>query len=265
MKKVVIVNDTSVAKHFGCEVVMDTLKGFANKPGHSILTGTVPVKKDATRNPALLKPADVVIINAEGSLHHGRHPNLLNICDLHPNVHVVNGSYQELSPRQLRQLRKAKSVSARESKSCDYLISKGVNCDLVPDVFLYNQPFTRPEITERFGHFDSVVNPAPKSLVVLSKKAYLESAGRHRRWITGRFHGICLAVMWDVPFFAYASNTWKNLGMMKDLRLEHRYSPKWNDDFGGALIDLPLTEDYSRYREDAQEAIALQFEHILGS
>lgn len=186
--------------------------------------------------PARLREVDLILVNAEGSLHHGRYPHMLDFMQddkLAAKTVVMNGSYEALTPKQLKLLAKAKLVTARESMSAQYLNNNGVKALVVPDVCL-SLELERPQTPVVFsiGYFDSVVNPMLASIPISDFDTYLYQAARYGTWYTGRFHGICLAVLWDVPFYAYGSNTWKNQGIMRDLDLGYIYRDDWKDLLG---------------------------------
>lgn len=73
--RVIILNDTDVdGQHFGCQRVMRIIRESLQQRGMNI-AGTLPVgieMKPNHSNLTLFNTADVVVINGEGTLHHGR-------------------------------------------------------------------------------------------------------------------------------------------------------------------------------------------------
>lgn len=74
LPRAVLLNDTaSGSAHYGCRCVMDNIRQLAHSAGMAI-AASFPVRTPAA-DPALqaaMRAADLVIINGEGSLHHGR-------------------------------------------------------------------------------------------------------------------------------------------------------------------------------------------------
>ena len=69
---VVLMNDTDVdGYHFGCATVMNVIRTQLNSRGVQV-AGSVPVSVDwRTDHADLVNSADVLVINGEGTLHHG--------------------------------------------------------------------------------------------------------------------------------------------------------------------------------------------------
>lgn len=123
--KIVLLNDTRDQPHFGCHRVMETIEDLVRcRSGEiigSALTGT-----DWSSNPGFLKTlsrSDAIIINGEGTLHHGapRGELLLQIVD-HPlrqakPVYLINCLYQENPKRWENYINQIDLIMSRDSKS----------------------------------------------------------------------------------------------------------------------------------------------------
>jgi hypothetical protein len=71
----------------------------------------------------------------------------------------------------------------------------------------------------RLGFKAALHAPAPPLEVLLDMVASSEC------FVTGRFHGICLALLTRTPFLALASNSHKTEGMLASLGMEDRLLP----------------------------------------
>ena len=131
MANVVLVNDTSLFNtHFGCQLVGQTMREQCARVGLNIIS-SLPLQFDRKLAKPWLQKADLVIINGEGSMHHGRHTDLLNLANCFPCA-LVNCVYQENGNHP--SLKNFLYVSARESLSANEIHSHGVACEVVPDL-----------------------------------------------------------------------------------------------------------------------------------
>lgn len=144
MPGAVLMNDTSGRGHFGCDRVMANLTAGLERAGLTIL-GRSPVRDDWEKNRAFLdalERADVVVINGEGTLHHGRpagarllraagHP----LCRGKP-VALVNTIWEANPPDWIAPLRDMALVAARDSASAARLREAGIAARWLPDLSL---------------------------------------------------------------------------------------------------------------------------------
>lgn len=229
--RVVLLNDTGHQDHFGCKLVMAAYERKFEELG--VECTYVPLGDNWGNYRQQLDRADLVIVNAEGTVHHNKAKSLVSVAHHYPTA-IINGVYQAITDRSIiDSFKAAKLVSCRESFSKAFMDSVGVKARCVPDVML-SLDVPRPT-TPRFGlgMFDSVMQNrahkagATKGFIKAWGDDFLREAGAYHRWCTGRFHGICLAVLWDVPFSAYPSNTWKNEALMRDMGLSRFYADTW--------------------------------------
>jgi polysaccharide pyruvyl transferase WcaK-like protein len=123
--KVVLLNDTRDQPHFGCSRVMETIEQLIHARGGT-LTGTCLTGTDWSKDVRFLEnlsTSDAIIINGEGTLHHGasRGELLLQIVD-HPirqekPVYLINCLYQENPQKWGDYINKIDLIMARDSKS----------------------------------------------------------------------------------------------------------------------------------------------------
>lgn len=141
--RVVILNDTSGRSHHGCARVMRLMVEGLERQGLQIIARS-PARHDWARDDAFLvqlKQADLIVINGEGTLHHGRPAGqrLLEVTR-HPNarapVAVINALWQENPADWAVMLGKCALVSARDSQSLAAMQAAGVEARLVPDLSL---------------------------------------------------------------------------------------------------------------------------------
>lgn len=141
--RVVLMNDTSGRSHHGCSRVMRLLAEGLQRQGLQI-TARSPARHDWAADAgfrAALRDADLVVINGEGTMHHGRPAGarLLEVVD-HPDcrapVAVVNALWQGNPDAWLGPLSRCALVSARDGQSRDEIAAAGIAVRLVPDLSL---------------------------------------------------------------------------------------------------------------------------------
>jgi sulfatase maturation enzyme AslB (radical SAM superfamily)/Flp pilus assembly protein TadD len=196
----------------------------------------------ASALPERLREVDAVVVNGEGTIHHGHGLHLLTILagarQLGLPAFLVNAVFQESEhfPETLRGLN---DFTVRDAHSAAYLQSLGVPHRVVFDSILEADFAAEPAhdfsgkivVTDWHGARDSDVGAALRGLMrdLGSECVYypLEGPERERDWrhaladlraarlvVTGRHHGVCLAGMAGVPFVALGSNTWKIQGLL---------------------------------------------------
>ena len=255
--KVYLVNDTS-GYHFGCDMVVKTIREQVEQRGCQWL-GSVGRGERLKDHAVLMERADLVIVNGEGTLHHGRKPELFDLADRY-NAALINATIDEYALPDTA--RKFQYVAVRESLSAEYWEDYfGYMPPVVPDLSLMQSVPQIPSIRD-IGLFDSVVNkdwdngwrtPHDPDFVVKAQK--------YRRWVTGRFHGACLAIICGRAFSAYRSNTRKIEGLMMDAGLASDYY-KTREEALDNLPDNPR-ENAQEYLDSARRKIPLMFDEML--
>ena len=127
--RITIMNDTSVDLHHGCSRVMDVLESKLASRG-ALIAAKVPRSYRWWRNPKLVKriaSSDAVIINGEGTFHHGAigARNLLGVLEHKDTanipVHLVNTLFQDNPAEWKSLLNGLCTISPRDSFSAQEL------------------------------------------------------------------------------------------------------------------------------------------------
>jgi polysaccharide pyruvyl transferase WcaK-like protein len=161
---IVIFNDTTVDRHHGCRRVMRTLRACAAQHGFDIVA-EAPAHRDWRADDKLwraLEDARLVIVNGEGSLHHGsaQAESLLSVATIARDLGIpsalINTSWSD-NPTSFVELAAAFSIVAtRESRSQTELKRQGVSASRTIDLSLY-YPFVGAEqVRQGFLFTDSV-------------------------------------------------------------------------------------------------------------
>jgi hypothetical protein len=145
MAKAVILNDTRGDNHFGCFRVMRVIEENLAARGIEVI-GRSLVRNDWARDGRLLQAlrrSDLVLINGEGTLHHGngQGQRLLEVVDHLARgdkpVALINTIYQANPPEWRHYLDKIALVSTRDSRSAQAISDlTGKPCSHVPDLSL---------------------------------------------------------------------------------------------------------------------------------
>lgn len=145
MGKAVILNDTRGDNHFGCFRVMRVIEENLAWRGITVTARSL-VRNDWERDRAFLAKldeADLIVVNGEGTLHHGHRQGerLLRIAD-HPArsgkpVALINTIYQQNPEGWRHHLERIDLVSTRDSRSAAEIGQlTGRDCGWVPDLSL---------------------------------------------------------------------------------------------------------------------------------
>jgi hypothetical protein len=261
MPRIVLINDTSLyASHFGCQLVGQTFREQLVRTGMELIAA-FPRQLDMKIAKPYLDQADLVIINAEGTFHRGRHCELLRLARQWPCV-LVNGVFQD-NGRQ-PDLGDFLYISMRESLSAWEVRKQKVRCHVVPDLLFGSTMLRATPSMERvteLGITDNVINHMsgfqPQSELahdVISKIA------RCQKLCAGRFHAAIAAAVLQVPFSTWDSNTWKTEGLMLDMGVQHLHFESQLE----AINNTPDVMDprIEEYVSDAPDRIQNMFDTL---
>lgn len=140
--KAVVLNDTRVDRHHGCDAVMGTILQLCRERGIEVIA-TAPAHRDWRRSAEILEAmtrADLVLVNGEGTIHHDRLAGrwLLEAGSWareHGKASaLINMTWQANSEEASHLLRSFDIVTVRESMSEAELNSLGVRCMRIPDL-----------------------------------------------------------------------------------------------------------------------------------
>lgn len=261
MLKIVLVNDTSLFNtHFGCQLVGQTIREQCARVGLNII-GSLPLDFDPKIAQPWLRRADLVIVNGEGSIHHGRKTHLLNLANDYPAA-LINCVFQENGDQPA--LKNFLYISARESLSAAEIIRRGADCEVVPDLIFAStllSSIVAPPPNLKLGITDNVTNPlsgfSPKSDLVYDTLLKLK---RCKTLCAGRYHAAIAAAVMGIPFSTWESNTWKTRGMMRDIGIEHLHFAQLAD--AVAAVPSQMDPKVKVYVLSARKRIRLMFNHL---
>jgi len=271
--KVVFIGDTSLGSpHFGCQLVGQTFREQFSRTGLHLIASLPYDFYNFPGVKKILKEADLIVINGEGSIHHGRYHHLIELASEYPCA-LVNCVYQEnpVWP----ELKEFLYISARESLSANEIHSQGINCHVVPDVLFASSllnSFVCKEATKEYGVTDSAqktiyqlgpfklrlrLGLSPKQKMVAD---YLNFLCLHKSLCIGRFHAAIAASVLGIPFSTWDSNTWKMRGLMHDMGLSHLHFNNRSE----AMDSIPSEFDpkISLFVEQAQHKIETMFDTL---
>ncbi|HWA47894.1 MAG TPA: polysaccharide pyruvyl transferase family protein [Dongiaceae bacterium] len=283
-RQVVLLNDTSLHNHHGCRHVVATIRRCLAQRGLQVIDSAPAGSLWSANNRFLssMRAAGLILINGEGTLHHGAElaARLLSVVD-HPArvgkpVALINTIYQENPPDWVRWLGKMDLIATRDRTSQAEIASLGLGVEYAPDLSLYagrNEPAANRG-GDHVGYGDSVFpevkralrrayqreqrprlylpihtgirHPGPPSELRLGRRwhnirfklrarirnlrdrgqrlsddvdGFVADLRRTSIYLTGRYHGICLAISAGVPFRAVTSNSHKIEALLKEAGL----------------------------------------------
>ena len=246
--RVFIANDSSAEGHFGTIMVMESYREQFSRIG--IEEVKYPEK------------ADLVVVNGEGSLHHGRRRDLLEWPSKHPSV-FINAVYDSNPPDD--RMNDFLFVAVRESRSAELLRSQGVQCSVIPDIVITHDALVGKERhpdPQGIAITDNVQNAASGYSAMRSPPwQYIDWLSRSMGAVCGRFHAALCCACLGIPFSTWDSNTWKIQGLMEDMGVpQHHYSLQEE-----AVENMPqvFEESIREYIWNGQAEVDRMFERIL--
>lgn len=180
-KKAVILNDTSIEAHHGCEIVMSNIKKLLLKINIKTID-TNPAGVNCFNNKSFMDNmliSDLVIINGEGTLHHNqpRASELINVVKyVKENLKIpsvlINSTYQENGRKMAELMKYFDLIFVRESLSQKELKKYNIHSEVVPDITFYKcyENIKQSEDKEGIGCTDSVYLDKSKILFDLAVK-----------------------------------------------------------------------------------------------
>jgi hypothetical protein len=175
--RAIILNDTSGRSHHGCSRVMRLLVDGLQRQGLTVAARS-PARHDWAADAAFLAElaaANLVVINGEGTLHHGRPAGdaLLAVVD-HPArsapVALVNALWQDNPTSWLGPLSRCALISARDGQSRDAIAEAGLQVRLVPDLSLSAGAEQQPGPREGLIVGDSVRHSTRRALALAARR-----------------------------------------------------------------------------------------------
>lgn len=224
--KIAVLNDTFKGSattgggHFGCEMVMDVIYTKLAQHGHQVIQRIGSDETSFKLDPQV----DLVFVNGEGSLHHNRRRELIEVAKEAPSI-LVNTVWEENSPEGLEHF---KYISVRESKSQHAM---GQKVDIVPDFIFASDLLNKyrgVKATKDTGVTDNVTCQGDGDIIAIQPaESFLGRITQYRRVVCGRFHAAAVCLSLGIPFSAWPSNTHKIAGLLWDAGcFENYYSSK---------------------------------------
>jgi len=137
--KAVILNDTSIEKHHGCNRVMDCIYQELNRHSVEIIAKSyLNADLESSWAREKLDSCDIAIINGEGTIHHGR-PYAEDLLKLVAKSSakrkvLLNCTYDSNPPRYRDYLEAFDSIFVRDQQSQVELSQLGLKSSIVPDM-----------------------------------------------------------------------------------------------------------------------------------
>lgn len=245
--QILLVNDSSNYFHVGCQAVSRSHAALLGQNGHTVkkrlFTGVInpnQFKADTDKIDSylssLFEGIDAVVVNGEGSIHHNRNIQYLELLEHAQKAGLktllVNSVLQEIDGFE-SVFNRLDALTVRDSNSKNYMLTKGIESLLRPDSFIGadfsdtplinlsgKSSFTcwHPHRAEAGNQIMTIYKNLPDSKrfflpihseAVEAWRNIPATFGTSKIIITGRHHGIYCAMFNASPFIAFESNTWK--------------------------------------------------------
>ena len=308
--KVLLCNDTGTKSHIGCQAVSNAHARMLGQLGHKVveryfvneLKGKKYDRFDdyikaIERNDtfmASLSKVDAVIVNGEGTIHHGAGLDLLAALVVAKRNRkatlLVNCLFQEV-PIEAETINSFDYFSVREPLSFEYAKSKGIRVQQNFDSILaakFDAP-TNPQrrsiiaVTDWTKSSNSSVGK-PSTIFLQSKNKSIDAEffplhsheartrwqqaltilAEHQAVVTSRHHGIYLALLAGAPVVVLKGNSWKAEGLLKQLRIDIPEAKNFQEALRQVRDITLLKDSFHNAREQLLEASHLQHFSLLG-
>ncbi|MFP4167074.1 MAG: polysaccharide pyruvyl transferase family protein [Opitutales bacterium] len=270
--KIALINDTSCySDHFGCQLVGQTFREQFKRVGLDLVL-TLPKTFNAEDYEHIFKKVDLICINGEGSIHHGRNLHLIELARKYPSC-LVNCVFQD-NP-ETTPLDSLLYLSARESLSSSAIRSLGVDCETVPDIlfassFLNSFPKRKPIkdigitdcVIKDYRNFGPLKRRLKYDIYAHSTPPYkvFEKLSEFQRVATGRFHIAIACSVLEIPFSTWDSNTWKTKGLMADMKNKaHHFKTR---EAAVASVPEEISDSTKTFAKSAHSRIEAMFEQL---
>lgn len=223
------------------------------------IAATCPVGQDFRRWPSLMKHierADIVIINAEGTIHHtASRPKARNLAaaarcikeSFAVPVVIVNASIEALDEEDLPGLRACDAIYVREEASLSYLAQLRIKASLAADLTLAEAFAAGAGSRHGLVVTDSVLPTVTADLRAAARRlrgrfrtmrpsklwaypsyfaypylldlygeGFMKSIIEAEQVLTGRFHAMLFCMALETPFLAMDSNSSKVSAVLQD-------------------------------------------------
>lgn len=249
--KIALFNDTGNFPHVGCLAVsnaherlfadenIEIAYRFYVNELRELWCGSRSRTRTALLSSAVIDAisgSDAIVVNGEGTIHHGGGLHLLAILDLAielgKGAFLINATLQEI-PEYQDVLSRLDDLVVREWYSAEYASSLGAKSRVVADsileadfydgidllykdkIVLTDCHHTRQDVYKIFNIISEILEddvirfPLESRERVEDWKETLRKFRAAKLVITGRYHGIYLAAMARTKFIALPSNSWK--------------------------------------------------------
>jgi hypothetical protein len=261
--KVALFNDTGAFAHIGCQAVSDAHARMLGRRGHEVTQRffidwphglTRPHLRESVSDllsneefRSRIEAVDAVVVNGEGTVHHGAGLHLLAILgaaqELGKQTLLVNAVY-EASFDHEDIIRKLTDFTVRDQHSLDFAKSRSLRARLVLDS-CFEAEFSAGRLADMSGktalsdwhwtrsdvgavmrlyamqfHESTFYFPFERADASTVWRGSLATMATAELLISARHHGVCFAAKARVPFVALPSNTSKIEGFLQAVGID---------------------------------------------
>lgn len=223
--KICLINDTTSC-HAGSRKVMDNIRSYLT--AHEIIY-TVPVVVDGSIDRKLIDECDLVVVNAEGSIHHNSPWGIIILRVLEyaqqkgKKTYLLNALYEKMHSRFDHIISKCDVVMARELYSAQALRQLNRDTELFPDFCVLNPKEVEGikgingGIYKTQTHHAAVYRNCFQNLnydtcSIGSKYSFDQYVATYKKMdilLTGQHHAVYAAVLAGTPFIPTFGNSHK--------------------------------------------------------
>ncbi len=152
MKNILLVNDTSLTLHYGCDLLMMNIYNLLEKNNINLIGSIYHEEKIIVSNNNLnkIKKSDVILINGEGTLHRKKNSDQIKVDEIinfishvkrtfKKKVIIFNATFAKLNSNDFKILKLVDKIFVRENISKKYLKLNKLDSVFLPDLTLLSK------------------------------------------------------------------------------------------------------------------------------
>lgn len=292
MDKFFLINNTMSDCHYGCCIVvkniLDNLEKRNAKCIGEMFVGDYEITEKVDR---FIRECDFVIVNGEGTLHDARKKavSLLlagvkaKIC-YKKKVYLINASYMNNSKYMMNLLKYYDGIYVRDVYSFQEIKENNIDVRKMPDMTFYSRykemskekkydvlvtDSVLPNVSLKLGKYCNSNNgkwePLIRNKCQLDLERFLLDIASSKFMLTGRYHGVCLAIQKKIPFLAVESNIKKIEALLCELGMKDRLVPLSyvNNEMAIPGYTVQEYKNIELYIESAYKEIEKVFDEIV--
>ena len=268
-KNILLINDTSLICHHGCNLLMNTIYNFLEKNKISIKK-KIYYEDNYLNYVSSINNYDLVLINGEGTIHGKINSDTNKVNEIIEFIKIVKKKYKtpivifnstisSLNKKQLKILNLVDKIYVREKYSYDYLKKEKIKSEILPDFLTLLKIKNIKKKNQKIIVTDSSIQKTTKKLFRFSNQknhTYIpilyNNYLRYIRFFTFKF-ALKLKINFFIQFYLFQKNKYLNTFLRKISNSNFIITGR----FHGIFICLALMKPFYTFQSDTYKISGL--------